>query len=149
MRMLAFAPLAIGLFLVAPANAMEHQLTMESAAGRIAAEYKGTVKVATKTVGTVDIPGRTNTQSCRYAISLEVERAASIGNELELRRTMVRDDVISGMISGRCETRQEWIKSRVEREQERLQVALMKVVEQDKQTLLAEASAAASNTPGA
>lgn len=148
MKKLAFAPLALGMFVIAPAQALEHQMTLESAAGEIAAEYKGVSRIETRTVGTANIPGRTNTQFCRYSISLEVERAASVGSELETRRTLARDKVISGSLPGRCETRQGWINDRVEAEQEKLQVAFMELVEQDKQALLAEARAAASPIRG-
>jgi hypothetical protein len=146
--MLAIAPLAMGIFAAAPAFGLEHQVTLESSAGPIAADYKGAVQIETKTVGTANIPGRTNTQFCRYTISLEVEREASVGEDFEARRTLVRDDVLTGSLPGRCDANMAWVNSRVEAGRDRLQTALMELVDQDKQLLLAEANSNVTRTRG-
>lgn len=140
MKKFAFASLALGMIVAAPAHALEHEITIDSAAGKIAADYDGVVQIDTKTVGTAKIPGRRNTQRCQYAVSLEVERLASMGEAFQARRSMISEDVLAGSFPGRCETSDARISSIIEAHRDRLQVALMELVEQDKQILVAEAS---------
>ena len=99
MKKLGIAVL-LGACLASPAMALEHEVVIEHAAGTIAADYAGTVTVETRQIGAAGAAGRPNTLRCVWTASLNVERSAKVGETLNSRRSMARDDVTSGSRPG-------------------------------------------------
>jgi hypothetical protein len=149
MKKLAFAGLAIGACLAAPAAALEHEVVIEHAAGTIAADYAGTVKVETRQVGTAGVAGRPSTLRCEWTASLSVERTAKVGETLQSRRSMARDDVATGSRPGWCASQAKAIDNLVDSRRDTFRTAMLALVEQDRSAILAEAdSVRAGNREG-
>lgn len=125
-----------------PALALEHEVVIDHAAGPIAADYRGSVKIETRQVGSVGAAGRPSTLSCRWTASLNVERVAKVGSTLNSRRTLTSDDVATGAKAGWCPTNPEALDKLVHARSERMRNALLALVEQDRAALLAEADTA-------
>ena len=141
MKKLAFAGLAIGACLATPAAALEHEVVIEHAAGTIAADYAGTVKVETRQVGTAGVAGRPSTLRC--------ERTAKVGETLQSRRSMARDDVATGSRPGWCASQAKAIDNLVDSRRDTFRTAMLAMVEQDRSAILAEAdSVGAGNREG-
>jgi hypothetical protein len=137
--------LAIGIGAAAPALALEHDVVIEHAVGPIAADYKGAVSVETRQVGTVGVAGRTSTLRCRWTASLRVERTAQLGDNMQSRRSMTRDNVVSGSTPGWCSTKDKTIDRLVDAQGETFRAAMLAMVAQDRTTILAEADTSRSN----
>ncbi len=149
MKKLAFVGLVFGACLTSPAAALEHEVVIEHAGGPIAADYQGAVKIETKQVGTAGVAGRPNTLRCNWTASLNVERTAKVGETLQTRRSLSRDDVASGSKPGWCETNAKAIDRLVDSRRETFRNAMLALVEQDRTALLAEADGVrASNREG-
>lgn len=145
MRRLALAGMVIGTCLTTPAFALEHEVTIEHPAGTIAADYDGAVKVETRQVGTAGVAGRPNTLRCNWTASLSVERTAKVGDSLQSRRSMMRENVASGSKPGWCETRAKAIDELVDAKRDKFYTAMLDLVEQDRTVILAEADGVSSN----
>lgn len=149
MKKLAFAGLFVGACLASPAAALEHEIVIDHPAGTIAADYEGAVQVETRQIGTAGVAGRPSTLRCRWSASLSVERTAKVGDVLQTRRSMSRDDVTSGSTPGWCNHKAEAIDALVDARRDTFRTALLELVEQDRTAILAEAeSVAASNREG-
>lgn len=148
MKKLPLAGLALAVGLASPALALEHEVVIEHAAGPIAADYQGSVTVQTKQVGTAGVAGRPSTLRCDWTASLNVERVAKVGETLQSRRSMTRDDVASGSRPGWCETNSQAIDKLVDSRRETIRTAMLALVEQDRSTILAEAESVQGNTLG-
>lgn len=149
MKKFAFAGLALGISLAAPAAALEHEVVIDHPVGTIAAEYEGAVRVDTKQVGTVAAAGRQSTLRCQWTASLTVERNAKLGEALQSRRSITRDDVASGSTPGWCSTREKSIDRLVASRRDTFRDAMLALVAEDRGVILAEAdSARASGREG-
>ena len=142
MKKLAFAGILAGACLASPAAALEHEVVIEHPAGNIAADYDGAVKVETRQVGAAGVAGRPSTLRCEWTASLTVERTAKVGQMLQTRRSMAREDVASGSKPGWCETNTKAIDVLVEARRETFRAAMLELVEQDRSAILAEAEGA-------
>ncbi|MCR9180544.1 MAG: hypothetical protein NXH71_09985 [Erythrobacteraceae bacterium] len=145
MKKLAFAGLAIGMCFSAPALALEHEIVIDHPAGPIAADYEGSVRVETRQVGTAGVAGRPSTLRCQWSAALDLERTAKLGETLQTRRVMTRDDVASGSTSGWCSSSARTIDRLVEARRDSFRSAMLAMVEQDRTIILAEAENAAVN----
>ncbi|MFM7348675.1 MAG: hypothetical protein ACKO01_04225 [Erythrobacter sp.] len=139
-RALAGAVLA-GL-LATPALALEHEVVIDHAAGPIAADYRGSVRIATKQVGTAGVAGRPNTLRCQWSASLDVERVAKVGAALRSQRTLTSADVANGSRAGWCPSDPATLDKLVDARSPKMREALMALVEQDRALLVAEADTA-------
>ena len=139
MKKLAFAGLAVGILVAAPAQALEHEVVIEHPAGPIAADYAGTVNVETRQVGTAGVAGRPSTLRCTWSASLRVDRTAMVGDAMQTRRSMTRDDVASGSTPGWCSSKEASIDRLVEARSETFRSAMLAMVAQDRTAILAEA----------
>ena len=139
MKKLAFAGLAVGMMVAAPAQALEHEVVIEHAAGPIAADYAGTVKVETRQVGTAGVAGRPSTLRCNWSASLRVDRTAVVGDAMQSRRSMTRDGVASGSTPGWCSTNNASIDRLVDARSDTFRTAMLAMVDQDRTAILAEA----------
>ncbi len=149
MKKLAFAGLFAAACLASPAAALEHEVVIDHPAGTIAADYEGAVQVETRQIGTAGVAGRPNTLRCRWSAALKVERNATVGEALQTRRSMMRDDVASGSTPGWCNHKAEAIDALVDARRDTFRTAMLELVEQDRTAILAEAeSVAASNREG-
>lgn len=149
MKKLSLTGLVISAFLVSPAMALEHEVVIDHADGPIAADYQGAVTVTTRQVGTAGVAGRPSTLRCDWTASLNVERTAKVGETLQTRRSLSRDDVASGSKPGWCETRAKSIDRLVDARRDAFRTAMLALVEQDRTALLAEADGAdAKNREG-
>jgi hypothetical protein len=115
---------------------------IEHPAGNIAADYDGAVKVETRQVGAAGVAGRPSTLRCEWTASLTVERTAKVGQMLQTRRSMAREDVASGSKPGWCETNTKAIDVLVEARRETFRAAMLELVEQDRSAILAEVEGA-------
>lgn len=138
----ALAGAALAAMLASPALALEHEVVIEHSAGPIAADYRGSVKIETRQVGTAGVAGRPSTLACQWTASLDVERVAKLGAAMQSRRTLTRDDVAAGSRPGWCPSNPEALGKLVDARGETIRSALMALVEQDRAALLAEADTA-------
>lgn len=148
MRKFVLAGLALSAGLATPVLALEHEVTIDHAAGPIAADYKGSVTIQTTQVGTAGVAGRPSTLACRWTATLNVERTATVGETLQSRRTLTSDGVASGSRPGWCETNTKAIDKLVDARSETFRTAMLALVEQDRGTILAEAESAVARTRG-
>ena len=106
MKTFAFAGIAAGLALCAPAQAMEHKTVIEHP---VRPDRSGTTPAqpAWKCSRSA-LPGlvvaRTSLR-CQWSVSLSVERHAQVGASLQAKRSMLRNDVIKGTSPGWCSER--------------------------------------------
>lgn len=142
MKKLGIAGMVIGACLASPAMALEHEVVIDHAGGPIAADYEGAVTVETKQIGSAGVAGRPNTLRCTWTASLNVERTANVGDRLQTRRLLTRDDVASGSRPGWCETQAKAIDRLVESQRDTFRTVMLAMVEQDRTALLAEADGA-------
>lgn len=141
MKHLALAGLALGALVAAPAAALEHEVVIDHVSGPIAADYKGSVTVDTKQVGSAGVAGRPSTLRCNWTASLTVERVAQVGDTLQSRRTISQDDVATGSRPGWCQTSEKAIDKDVASRGDKMRAALLALIDTDRATLLAEADA--------
>lgn len=142
MKKLALAGLMLSASLAAPAVALEHEVVIDHASGPISADYKGSVTIDTRQVGTAGVAGRPSTLRCNWTASLNVERVAVVGDAMQSRRTLTRDDVASGSRPGWCQTHTKAIDRLVETRRETFRAAMLTVIDQDRAEILAEAESA-------
>lgn len=146
MKKLVMSALALAAGIAAPAAALEHEVVIDHADGPIAADYKGTVTVETRQVGSAGAPGRPSTLACRWTARLDVERVASVGEVFRSQRILTRDKVASGSRPGWCETQARAIDRIVEARRDTMRSAMLALVAQDRAALLAEADSTTSRT---
>jgi len=139
MKKLVMSSLVLAASLAAPAYALEHEVVIDHAEGPIAADYKGTVTIETRQVGTAGVAGRPSTLSCQWTAKLDVERVAKLGSTLSSRRTLTSDNVASGARPGWCPSNPDAMTKLVDARSERVRSALLALVEQDRAALVAEA----------
>lgn len=139
MKKLAFAGLALGMLVAAPAQALEHEVVIEHPAGPIAADYAGTVNVETRQVGTAGVAGRPSTLRCIWSASLRVDRTAVVGDAMQSRRSMTRDGVANGSTPGWCSSKDASIDRLVDARRDAFRTAILALVAQDRTAILAEA----------
>lgn len=144
MKHLALAGLALGALVAAPAAALEHEVVIDHVSGPIAADYKGSVTVDTKQVGSAGVAGRPSTLRCNWTASLTVDRVAQVGNTLQSRRTISQDDVATGSRPGWCQTSEKAIDKDVASRGDKMRAALLALIDQDRSALLAEAESDAT-----
>lgn len=142
MKKLSLLGLALGVCLASPALALEHDVVIEHPEGPIAADYSGSVHVETRQTGTVGAPGRQSTLRCQWSASLNVERNAMVGENLKTRREMSRDDVVTGSAPGWCRNSAKAIDQLVDARRDTFRAAMLDMVAQDRNALLAEAGRA-------
>ncbi len=140
MKNLAFAGLAaLGMIAGAPAQALEHRTIIDHPGGEIAADYRGNTQISTKQVGNAGPGGRASTLRCTWTVSLSVERIASAGSGLHATRSMTSQDALKGSHPGWCSYDGKAIERIVEARREVLRGAMLAMVAQDRETILAEA----------
>lgn len=142
MNSLAYAGFAAALAFSAPAVAMEHTTVIEHPAGPITADYAGATRVEMKQIGTVAGAGRASSLRCQWSVSLSVERQAQVGANLQAKRTMLRNDVITGSSPGWCSERGNGIDRVIEARRGDLRSAMLAMVAQDRAVILVEADGA-------
>ncbi|WP_349512296.1 hypothetical protein [Erythrobacter sp. NFXS35] len=145
MKKLAFAGLFAAACLASPAAALEHEVVIDHPAGTIAADYEGAVKVETRQIGTAGVAGRPSTLRCQWSAALKVERTAKVGDVLQTRRSMIRDDVTNGSTPGWCNHKAEAIDALVDARRDTFRTAMLELVEQDRSAILAEAENVVAN----
>lgn len=148
MKKFVTAGLALAACLASPAFALEHEVVIDHSAGPIAADYKGSVTVETKQVGTAGVAGRPSTLACRWSATLNVERVAKVGESLQSRRQLSQDDVASGSRPGWCEANAKAIDKLVDARSETFRTAMLALVDADRAAILAEAESATGNSRG-
>ncbi|PLK23737.1 hypothetical protein C0V72_08270 [Porphyrobacter sp. TH134] len=148
MKKFAFAGLLLSAAIASPALSLEHEVVIDHEAGPIAADYKGSVTIDTKQVGTVGVAGRPSTLACQWTASLNVERVAKVGESLRSQRTLSSNDVASGTKPGWCKTNAKAIDALVDRRSDTFRAAMLALVEQDRGAILAEAESAQGRSRG-
>ena len=139
MKNLAFAGLALCIFAAGPAYALEHRTTIDHPGGEIAADYRGDTRISTKQVGSAGPGGRASTLRCNWTVSLSVERIASAGTGLHATRSMTREEALKGSHPGWCSSGGNEVERIVQARREVLREAMLAMVAQDRETILAEA----------
>ncbi len=147
MKKFALAGL-LGAALASPALALEHEVVIDHEAGPIAADYKGSVAIETTQIGTPGVAGRPSSLACKWTATLNVERVAKVGEALQSRRSLTRDNVASGSRPGWCESSAKAIDKIVDARTDSFRTAMLAMVEQDRAAILAEAESATGNTRG-
>lgn len=136
-RVLAGAVLAA--CAASPALAHKHDVVIDHVAGPIVADYRGSVTVETKQVGTAGVAGRPSSLSCKWTASLHVERVAKIGAGVRSLRALTSENVTGGSKPGWCPNTPKSLDKFVDASDARFKAALLALVDQDRATLLAEA----------
>lgn len=139
MKTCALAAAAAALVMCAPAHATEHRAMIDHTAGPIAADYTGKTRVVMHQVGGVGAAGRPSSLSCRWTVSLAVERHARLSSGHEARRSLVRSDVAKGSTPGWCPDRERGSERIAARHKDDVHAAMMALVEQDRAMILADA----------
>jgi len=142
----ALAAAALAAVLATPALALEHEVVIDHAAGPIAADYRGSIRIETKQVGTAGVAGRPSTLRCQWTASLDVERIAKLGAAMQSRRTLTREDVATGSQPGWCPTGAGALDKLVDARAPKIRTALMALVEKDRAALIAEADTSANRS---
>ncbi len=142
MRNVAWAAIGFAALVCTPAQALEHQTIIDHPFGAIAAGYEGTITIDSKQTGTVSRPGRPSSLRCNWAVSIAVERQATVGEGVRATRSMNQDKVLTGSAPGWCNQRADQIERMVEARRDDLRAALMALVADDRQVLMAEADRA-------
>jgi hypothetical protein len=140
----AFVGAALAIVLAVPATALEHEVVIDHSSGAIAADYKGSVTIATKQVGAAGPAGRPSTLRCQWTASLNVERVAQLGVALQSRRTLTSDDVATGSRPGWCPSDPQAVDRLVDVRDQAFRTAMLALVERDRAALVAEADTAAT-----
>lgn len=135
----AFVGAALAVSIASPALALEHEVVIDHAAGPIAADYRGSVKIETRQIGTAGVSGRPSTLRCQWTASLNVERVAKVGAALQSRRTLTSDDVAGGARAGWCPSNPDKLEGLIDVRSDEIRSALLAIVEQDREAILAEA----------
>lgn len=148
MKKFVLAGLALGASLAAPAFALEHEVVIDHDSGPIAADYKGSVTVETKQIGTPGVAGRPSSLACKWTATLNVERVAKVGETFQSRRNLTTDNVASGSRPGWCETGAKAIDRFVDSRTDRFRTAMLALVEQDRASILAEAEGVTNSRGG-
>jgi hypothetical protein len=138
----------LGAALASPALALEHEVVIDHEAGPIAADYKGSVTVETTQIGTPGVAGRPSSLACKWTATLNVERVAKVGEALQSRRTLTRDNVASGSRPGWCESSAKAIDKIVDSRTDSFRSAMLAMAEQDRAAIVAEAETATRNSRG-
>ncbi len=138
----ALCSAALAACLASPALALEHEVVIDHTAGPIAADYRGSIRIETKQIGTAGVAGRPSTLQCKWTASLDVERVAKLGAALQSRRTLTSDDVAGGSRPGWCPTNAQGLDKLVDARGQNVRAALLALVERDRATLVAEADTA-------
>lgn len=140
MKRFAIVGVLLGSFIAVPAQALEHQTTIEHPqAGPIAADYRGSTDIVQKQVGSAGPGGRQSTLSCRWSVSLTVERTALAGSGMQASRSMTHDKALEGSAPGWCSSSSKSIRRIVEARRDDLRQTMMAMVAQDRAVILAEA----------
>lgn len=143
MTRFALAGLALGAVMAVPAQALEHQTTINHpAAGQISADYRGSMQVVSTQLGASGPGGRANSLRCAWTVSLSVERRALAGSAMQATRTMRRDGALKGALPGWCSSNSKGIERIVAAQREAVRDVMMAMVAQDRDVILAEAEAA-------
>lgn len=143
MTRFALAGFMLGAVMAVPAQALEHQATISHpAAGQISAEYLGSTQIVSTQLGASGPGGRANSLRCAWSVSLSVERRAHAGSALQAIRTMRRDGALRGSLPGWCSSNSKGIERIVAARRGALREAMMAMVAQDRDVILAEAEAA-------
>lgn len=143
MTRFAFAGFMLGAVMAVPAQALEHQTTInDPAAGQISADYRGTTQIVSTQLGASGPGGRANSLRCAWSVSLSVERTALAGSALQTTRTIRRDAALRGSLPGWCSSNRKGIERIVEARRGALREGMMVVVAQDRDVILAETEAA-------
>ncbi|MBB5712234.1 hypothetical protein [Sphingomonas xinjiangensis] len=101
--------LGLGLSLAAagPAAATpvhSHSASVEHRSGPVRADYRGTVVIEHKQVGSVAPPGRASTLRCAWSARLEVDRVATTAAGAQASRSFATPEVARGSRTGWCGT---------------------------------------------
>ena len=145
MKRFAFAGLMLGALIAAPAQALEHQATIEHPdVGPIAADYRGAAKIVETQIGSAGPGGRTSTLRCKWTVSLTVERTAVAGSGMQASRSMMQENALKGSAPGWCSSSSKGIQRIVDAKRESLRQTMMAMVAQDRAVILAEADSAKS-----
>lgn len=139
MKTTAFAGMVAMAALATPVQAMEHKTVIEHPAGQIAANYTAASRIEMQQVGMAGGAGRPSSQRCVWTVSLSVERDANVGGKLQAKRSMTRTNVLRGSAPGWCSERGSGIDRMVEARRDELRGAMMALVAQDRDIIVAEA----------
>lgn len=143
MKRFAFAGLMLGALIAAPAQALEHKVTIEHPdAGPIAADYRGSANIVETQIGSAGPGGRASTLRCQWSVSLTVERTALAGSGMQASRSMTQDNALKGSAPGWCSSNSKGIQRIVDAKRDSLRQTMMAMVEQDRAVILAEADSA-------
>ncbi|MEO0871954.1 MAG: hypothetical protein AAFY19_08365 [Pseudomonadota bacterium] len=146
------AVFAAGLVMALPAYAQDDAgevdtlnkiVEIETEQGTIIAQYSGSTRITSRTLGANRAVTRADPYRCAYSVDLEVVRLATLGEEAEARRDLSSSNVIRGMAAGRCSTASadDEIAREIERRNRDLERALENVVRRDRDDVIAEIDA--------
>lgn len=98
------ASLGLLLAVSAATPAAAHSLTVQHSSGPIQADYRSTVHVQQRQIGSPGPGGRPSTLRCAWTANLAVDRTATTETGVMASRSFVRNDVATGSHPGWCNT---------------------------------------------
>lgn len=134
----AAAGLALGAIVVTPQLPLEHRTQVQHASGVVDAEYRGTVTLAAKQVGTPAPGGRASTLQCEWTADLAVEREARHPNGGLLSRTINDAQGLTLSRAGWCNSHRNDVAQHFAERSDELHQQLLSVAEADRDMLVSQ-----------
>lgn len=133
------AALLLGIVaLPAGSGEIEHRTRIDHRSGAVEAEYRATIAVSTRQVGSVAAPGKASTLACAWQAGIQVERVARHASGSLLRRSVARTNVAEGRHAGWCGTQRAAIDREVARRGAAMRDHLLDVAREDRPVLHGE-----------
>jgi hypothetical protein len=147
MAIFLVAGLALGL-LATPLAEPEHIVRIDHASGPIEAQYRPSLRIATRQVGTATAPGKPDTLACAWRADLIVDRQARSATGSSLRRAIDREGIAEGRRAGWCSTQRAAIEREAARRAGELRRHTVEVAQEDHAVIHGELDAAHRETNG-
>lgn len=148
MAIFSLAGLALGLIMSPPIGEPEHRVRIDHVSGPVDAEYRPSLRIATRQIGTAASPGKPSTLACAWRAGLTVDRHARSTSGASFRRSIDRDGVIEGRRAGWCSTHRAAIGREVARRSGTVRGHLTDVAQEDHPVLRKELDHAHRKTAG-
>lgn len=146
--MLAAAALALGAIVVTPHLPLEHRTQVQHASGTVDAEYRGTVTLAARQIGTPAPGGRAPTLRCEWTAGLAVEREARHASGGLLSRTIDDADGLKMSRAGWCNAHRNDVAQHFAERSDELHRQLLAVAEADRDVLVSQVERQLAMTAG-
>lgn len=134
--LVATAGLLLGAIIVTPQQPLEHQVRIDHASGAIEADYRGTVTLAARQIGSPAPGGRASTLRCEWTADLAVERQARHANGNLLSRSIDAGEAMTLTRAGWCNSHRDAVSGQFAARSAELHDRLVAVAGSDRAVLI-------------